>query len=88
MNSSPKSRRALKTSVGILAALLVLLGIIITTIAVMSGNRLRGPLVRYLTAHTGRPWRIDGPVEAHLLSLHPSLIAQRVTIGNPPWRRR
>ncbi|HEY0341168.1 MAG TPA: AsmA family protein, partial [Steroidobacteraceae bacterium] len=85
MNSSPKSRRALKISLGVLAALLVLLGILVTAVAVMSGNRLRGPLVRYLTAHTGRPWRIEGPVEAQLLSLHPSLIAQRVTIGNPPW---
>ena len=85
MNSSPTSHRALKVLLGTLAATLVLLGLLVTAVALMDGNQLRGPLVRYLTAHTGRPWRIDGPIEAHLVSLHPSLIAGRVTIANPPW---
>jgi AsmA family protein len=85
MNSSPTSHRALKLLLGTLAGALVLLGLLVTAVALMDGNQLRGPLVRYLTAHTGRPWRIDGPIEAHLVSLHPSLIAGRVTITNPPW---
>lgn len=85
MNSSPTSHRALKVLLGTLAAALVLLGLLVTAVALMDGNQLRGPLVRYLTAHTGRPWRIDGPIEAHLVSLHPSLIAGQVTIANPPW---
>jgi AsmA family protein len=85
MNSSPTSHRALKILPGTLAAALVLLGLLVTAVALVDGNQLRGPLVRYLTAHTGRPWRIDGPIEAHLVSLHPSLIAGRVTIANPPW---
>jgi uncharacterized protein involved in outer membrane biogenesis len=85
MNSSPTSHRALKLLLGTLAGALVLLGLLVTAVALMDGNQLRGPLVRYLTAHTGRPWRIDGPIEAHLVSLHPSLIAGRVTIANPPW---
>ncbi|MDB6007973.1 MAG: AsmA family rane protein [Gammaproteobacteria bacterium] len=85
MNSSPNSHRALKVLLGTLAAALVLLGLLVTAVALLDGNQLRGPLVRYLTAHTGRPWRIDGPIEAHLVSLHPSLIAGRVTIANPPW---
>jgi AsmA family protein len=85
MNSSSTSHRALKVLLGTLAAALVLLGLLVTAVALMDGNQLRGPLVRYLTAHTGRPWRIDGPIEAHLVSLHPSLIAGQVTIANPPW---
>jgi uncharacterized protein involved in outer membrane biogenesis len=85
MNSSPTSHRALKILLGTLAAALMLLGLLVTAVALMDGNQLRGPLVRYLTAHTGRPWRIDGPIEAHLVSLHPSLIAGQVTIANPPW---
>jgi AsmA family protein len=85
MNSSPTSHRALKLLLGTLAGALVLLGLLVTAVALMDGNQLRGPLVRYLTAHTGRPWRIDGPIEAHLVSLHPSLIAGQVTIANPPW---
>ena len=85
MNSSPTSHRALKVLLGTLAAALVLLGLVFTAVALLDGDQLRGPLVRYLTAHTGRPWRIDGPIEAHLVSLHPSLIAGQVTIANPPW---
>ena len=85
MNSSSTSHRALKVLLGTLAGALVLLGLLVTAIALMDGSQLRGPLVRYLTAHTGRPWRIDGPIEAHLVSLHPSLIAGQVTIANPPW---
>src|SRR6267154_995750 len=85
MNSPSTSHRALKVLLGTLAAALVLLGLLVTAVALMDGNQLRGPLVRYLTAHTGRPWHIDGPLEAHLVSLHPSLIAGRVTIANPPW---
>src|ERR1700730_5505818 len=85
MNSSPTSHRALKVLLGTLAAALVLLGLLVTAVALLDGSQLRGPLVRYLTAHTGRPWRIDGPIAAHLVSLHPSLFAGRVTIANPPW---
>jgi AsmA family protein len=85
MNSSPKSRRALKIVLGTSAAVVVLLGLLVTAVALVDGNQLRGPLVSYLTEHTGRPWHIDGPIEAHLVSLHPSLIAGRVTIANPPW---
>ncbi|HWW81060.1 MAG TPA: AsmA family protein [Steroidobacteraceae bacterium] len=85
MNSSPTSHRALKVLLGTLAGAFVLLGLLITAVALMDGNQLRGPLVRYLTAQTGRQWHIDGPIEAHLVSRHPSLIAGRVTIANPPW---
>jgi uncharacterized protein involved in outer membrane biogenesis len=85
MDSSPTSRRALQVILMTLAAVLVVVGLLVSAVALVPGNQLRGPLVRYLTAHTGRPWRIDGPIDAHLVSLHPSLIAERVTIGNPPW---
>jgi AsmA family protein len=85
MNASPASRRALKGLLGTLAVALVVLGLFVTTLAVLDGNRLRAPLIRYFASHYGRQLRIDGPLEAQLLSLHPSFIAEHVTIGNPPW---
>jgi AsmA family protein len=85
MNRSPQLHRALKGLLGTLAVLLLALGGLIAAVAVLDANQLRGPLVRYLTSHSGRPFHIEGPIEAHLLSLHPSLIAERVTIENPPW---
>src|SRR6478672_277524 len=42
-------------------------------------------LLRSFTAHTGRPVRVDGEFQLHLLSRHPHLTVTRVTIDNPPW---
>src|ERR1700678_4378280 len=85
MNASPASRRALKGLLGTLAAVLVLLALFVAALALLDANHLRGPLIRYLASHTGREFHIDGPLEAHLLSLHPSFVAEHVTVGNPPW---
>ena len=85
MNDSPTARRALKGLLGTLAVALVVLGLFVTALALLDGNRLRAPLIRYLASHYGRQLRIDGPLEAHLLSLHPGFVAEHVTIGNPPW---
>ena len=61
--------------------------VVLAVIAVewLNGDHLRGPLVRYIEAHTGRQVRIDGPLEVHLFSRHPVIKASRVSIGNPPW---
>jgi uncharacterized protein involved in outer membrane biogenesis len=85
MNDSPTARRGLKGLLGTLAVALAVLGLFVTALALLEGNRLRAPLIRYFASHYGRQLRIDGPLEAHLLSLHPSFVAEHVTIGNPPW---
>ena len=85
MNASPAPRRALRGLLGTLAAVLVLLALFVAALALLDANHLRGPLIRYLAQRTGREFHIDGPLEAHLLSLHPSFVAEHVTIGNPPW---
>jgi AsmA family protein len=85
MNASPASRRALKGLLGTLAAVLVLLGLCVAALAALDANHLRAPLLRYLASHTGREFRIDGSLDAQLLSLHPSFTAYQVTVGNPPW---
>ena len=48
-------------------------------------HHLKNPLLRTLTARSGREIRIDGAFEAHLLSSHPRLIADKLFIGNPQW---
>ena len=90
MDESPKplegSRRRPKWVLGTLA---VALGLVVLAVIVaqywLHGNHLRGPLVRYIEAHTGREIRIEGPLEMQLFSRHPFVKASRVTVGNPPW---
>ncbi len=38
-----------------------------------------------LAAHTDRPIRVDGALSLHIFARNPRLVAERVTIGNPPW---
>ena len=73
-----RTRRALQ---GFLAALVVVFATLVTALA----HYLPRRLVDSIATHSGRQIRIDGPFEAHLLALHPSLIAERVVVGNPPW---
>jgi uncharacterized protein involved in outer membrane biogenesis len=42
-------------------------------------------LVRFLAARAQREIRVDGALRLHLFSRNPRLVAERVTIGNPPW---
>jgi len=48
-------------------------------------NHLRGPIIRSAEAHTGRQIQVDGKFDAQLFLAHPRIVADRVTIGNPPW---
>lgn len=84
MGESLNTRRwrilALRT-LGVAAALTVILLIAV----LLAQDHLRGPAVRYVATQWQRQIRVDGRFEAHLLSLHPRIIAERVTIGNPPW---
>ncbi len=79
------TRRALKWTIGTLAALIVVIALLASALALMDANHLRGFLIRTMAAHTGRQIRIDGPLQVHLLSRTPSVIAQQVSIDNPPW---
>jgi uncharacterized protein involved in outer membrane biogenesis len=64
-------------------AALVLMALIAIGIALVT--HLREPLAHLISKRYGRDIRIEGPLHAHLFSLHPGLIAERITIGNPPW---
>jgi uncharacterized protein involved in outer membrane biogenesis len=65
------------------------LAAVILAVAVLSASldagHFRAPFVRFLSAHAGRRIQIDGPLHTHFLSLSPSVIAESLTIENPPW---
>ena len=85
MQSSTALRWVQKGLIATLVIVFVLVALLAAAVALVDGNQLRGPLSGYLSRHTSRQFRIDGDLEAHLLSLHPGITASRVTIGNPPW---
>jgi uncharacterized protein involved in outer membrane biogenesis len=67
-------------SVGVVAAVaLVALAIL------LDSDASRSWAINWATAHTGRHIQVDGAFELRLLSSRPSFVAERVTIGNPPW---
>jgi AsmA family protein len=84
MEPSPVIRRAPKW----LYATLLLVGgmvVLLTTVLAIAPDHLRGPLLRMLSARTGRAIRVDGQFTAHFLARHPTITATQVSIGNPAW---
>jgi AsmA family protein len=84
MEASWDGRGWLKLTLRTLAVLVALLAVLAAAGLILSGH-LRGPIIRYVESHSGREVRVDGKFETHLFSLHPRIVAERVTIGNPPW---
>jgi uncharacterized protein involved in outer membrane biogenesis len=84
MDGSWNARRwwilALRTLGGVAALIVLLLMAVL-----LAQGHLQGPIVRYVAAQSERQIRVAGRFDAHLLSLHPRLVAEQVTIGNPPW---
>jgi len=71
-----------------LRTILLLFGaglILLTAAAIFGARELKGPLLRVIAARTQREIRVDGRFDLQLLSLHPTLSAEQVSIGNPPW---
>src|SRR5579863_10490343 len=67
--------------------LLVVGGTVLLSVGagVIAQRHLEGLLLHLIKVRTGREVRIGGTFTAHLIALHPSLSASRVSIGNPPW---
>jgi uncharacterized protein involved in outer membrane biogenesis len=84
MNRSQMLRRGLPW---MLAALAALIGGLLLMAAALDGGLFHGPLVRMVAAKAGRQIKVEGPLRVHLLSRNPSVVAERVTIGNPAWTR-
>ena len=67
------------------AVLIVAVGALAGLVAAVDAGHFRGAFIRILAAHIGRPIEVHGKLEAHLFSSHPSMVAERIAIGNPPW---
>jgi AsmA family protein len=67
------------------ALVLGLAGIGTALILALDAGYFRAPFVAYLRAHFDRTIRIDGSLQLQLWSVHPRIVAQQVTIGNPSW---
>jgi AsmA family protein len=75
-------RRALISVAGVVAFMILM----ITAIALaLESGYFRGPLIRYFASVSGRPLAVDGSIKLRILSLHPRVIAERLSIGNPAW---
>jgi AsmA family protein len=66
-------------------ALLALLGLALGAAAALDAGYFHDALVRLVAAHTQRPVQVEGDLRLHILSSHPRLVAERVSIGSPPW---
>jgi uncharacterized protein involved in outer membrane biogenesis len=84
MGTSPGLRKWLDWAHRALFALGAVLAILLTALWLLSSH-LRAQLIGYAERNYQRPIRVAGRFEAHLFSLHPRLVAEGVTIGNPSW---
>lgn len=82
VNNSLIVRRWLQWTAAALAALLVIAAVLA---AALDAGYFRDPLIRFLSARTGRQIQVQGSLEVQLFSLKPRMTAERVTIGNPAW---
>src|SRR5450631_1405637 len=82
MNGASLVRRGLKWMIG---AFLALIAMALALAAALDAGYFHGPLVKLLAARALREIRVDGTLRLHLFSRNPRLVAERVTIGNPPW---
>jgi len=80
-SSGPRWRVwAIRTLGGGVALVVVLLAALL-----LVQSRLKDPIVRYVASHSQRQVKVEGAFRVDILSLHPRIVADRVTIGNPSW---
>jgi uncharacterized protein involved in outer membrane biogenesis len=64
---------------------LALAGMLWALAAALDAGYFHETLVKFLSRHAQREIRVDGPLRLHVLSRHPRLVAEQVTVGSPPW---
>src|SRR5215813_13183844 len=85
--SGPAADRAkvalqwLGIAIGCVVVVLLIAAVVLET----NADALRGPIARMATSHLGRPVRLDGRLELHLLSWTPRAVIHQLRIANPAW---
>ncbi len=51
----------------------------------LDAGHFRGSVIGFFAARAGRRIEVAGSLRTHILSFNPSITAERVDIGNPPW---
>ena len=74
-----------RVSIWLLGSVLVLAGVFWALAAALDAGYFHETLVKFLSRHAQREIRVDGSLRLQILSRHPTLIAERVTVGSPPW---
>jgi AsmA family protein len=82
VNAFDALRRGLKWLLG---GLVGLIAIALLLAAALDAGYFQGPLVKFLASRAQRQIRVDGPLRLRLLARNPRLVAEHVTVGNPPW---
>ena len=85
MHDFYERHKALTWISGAVAILLVAIALVL---ALIDWNWARGPIARMITAKTGRPAAIDGPLKVHLFSWTPSADIEGLHVGNPDWAKQ
>ena len=69
------------TTVGLCTPIVVVAGLL----AIASTNLGRPLLIRIVERVVERPIKVRGDLRVELFSLNPRIVADQVTVGNPPW---
>jgi uncharacterized protein involved in outer membrane biogenesis len=69
----------------ILAAVVAVIILAISTLALLPSRVWKNLIVRTVTSATGRQAAIDGDVRVHVLRLHPEIIVEGFRLANPSW---
>lgn len=71
--------------IGLSAGLIVIALGAFALAAAIDARHFRGTVLKLISARVGRPIEVAGAFTVTLLSRHPTVVAERVTIGNPSW---
>ena len=82
MKASLLIRRGATITLAVTAASLIMTAAFFVAVNAGYGRTL---LIRLVASRVGRPIEVKGTLQAHLFSRTPRLVAEGVTIGNPPW---
>jgi AsmA family protein len=71
--------------VGLAVTVAIVVAAVAGFAAAVQAGFLRNTFLHFVSVRAGRPITVDGALRIELLSWTPSITAERVVIGNPPW---